>query len=93
MEIDTEIQPSNNVMAAAEGKSVNTESIKNPDFSTVIDLNDEALKVFIDKREGVSIIYKAFDCCRRSWHLKVDIDPISKGVSLWVIEREEPLEE
>jgi hypothetical protein len=43
--------------------------------------------------KGVSILSKAFNSERRSWHLKIDIETRTNNISVWVIERGETLME
>ncbi|CDW79156.1 leucine rich repeat family protein [Stylonychia lemnae] len=49
-------------------------------------INLDQIKVDFEKNKGSTIITKAFDFGRRSWHLKIDID-YDKNVSLWIVER------
>ena len=56
---------------------------KDPVYQT--SLNLDSLKGDMEANKGASIISKAFEFGRRSWHIKIDIDE-EKNVSLWVIE-------
>ena len=42
-------------------------------------------------QSGVSIISKAFNACRRSFHIKLDIGKTDKSVSIWLVERGQPI--
>eukprot|EP00347_Sterkiella_histriomuscorum_P021918 403332320 len=46
----------------------------------------ENLKQDFEKNKSISLIYKAYDFGRRSWHVKMDIDSES-NVSVWILER------
>jgi len=60
-------------------------------FTFDIDLKEPETSEMLEKETtGVSFFSKAFDHCRRSWHLKVDIDKSENTVSLYLIERGEP---
>jgi hypothetical protein len=41
---------------------------------------------------GVSILSKAFNKERRSWHIKIDICAKTKNISVWIVERGESLD-
>lgn len=45
-----------------------------------------------EKDGSVTLVTKAFDAARRSWHLKVDIDK-NEYMSLWLVERGQPIGE
>jgi hypothetical protein len=47
------------------------------------------IKNEFEKNKGATIICKAFDFGRRSWHLKIDID-YDNNISLWLMERGVP---
>jgi hypothetical protein len=42
---------------------------------------------------GVSILSKAFNSERRSWHIKIDICAKTRNVSVWIVERGETIDE
>jgi hypothetical protein len=54
-----------------------------------IDLTEKEVKDKLTKKIAITLLSKSFDACRRSWHLKVDIDPKDKSVSLFLLERGE----
>jgi len=44
-----------------------------------------------EKEGSITVFTKAFDAARRSWHLKIDIDK-NENLSLWLVERGQPIE-
>lgn len=52
----------------------------------MVQIRMDDLKAEFEKNKGISIVFKAFDFARRSWHLKMDID-YENNVSLWIVER------
>jgi len=60
---------------------------KHPAKEQGISLKNKLDKV---KAEGLTFISEAFDCARRSWHLKLDIDQ-TFNISVWLVERGPPL--
>ena len=83
-------KPADNVYVVSDGQAGNTQAIKKPLCTFTIDMTEEEIKQRLDKKLGVTCISRAFDAARRSWHLKVDIDPVDRSISLWVLERGEP---
>jgi hypothetical protein len=43
-----------------------------------------------NEKKGLTIFSNVFDCSRRSWHLKIDINS-NLEMSLWIIERGLPI--
>ena len=82
-------KPANNVFQIGENKSANTEPIKNPLLTYEIDLTEKEVKDKLTKKIAITLLSQSFDACRRSWHLKVDIDPSDKSMSLYLLERGE----
>ena len=66
--------------------------IKSPDYQLEIDLTEpEAAKHLQEGKPGLSFFSSAFDAHRRSWHLKVDILKETGEISLYIVERGEPV--
>lgn len=61
-----------------------------PQYQTLINLDDQAVKNSYEKNKGLTVFSKAFDFGRRSWMLKVDID-YEGNVSLFLVERGPPM--
>ena len=72
-----------------------TGPIKKPVFTIELDLQEKAVSDLMNVHEGkgVTILSKAFNSERRSWHLKIDIQAKTNSISVWIVERGEPLKE
>lgn len=58
------------------------------DFVFDFDVNTAEIKLKIREDGGATVLSQAFDACRRSWHLKLDVTQKSLGVFL--VERGKP---
>jgi hypothetical protein len=60
-----------------------------------LDLQEKAIVDLMTMHDarGISILSKAFNSERRSWHLKIDICAKTKNVSVWIVERGETIDE
>ena len=89
-----EMKPANNVFELQDGQP-DTGPIKKPVFTIQLDLEEKGIHNLLTMPEGkgVSILSKAFNSERRSWHLKIDIDQRTKNISVWILERGETITE
>jgi len=60
-----------------------------------LDLEEKAILDLMTMHDarGVSILSKAFNSERRSWHIKIDICAKTKNISVWIVERGETIDE
>ena len=88
------MKPANNVFELQDGQP-DTGPIKKPSFTIQLDLEEKGIRdlMTMPESKGVSILSKAFNSERRSWHLKIDIEARTNNISAWVIERGETLME
>lgn len=86
------MKPTNNVFELADGQP-DTGPITKPAFTLELDLLEKEFRDLMDLHDGkgVSILSKAFNSDRRSWHIKVDICAKTKNISVFVVERGEAL--
>jgi hypothetical protein len=55
-------------------------------------LLDKDLKEQMSKeQEGVTLVSKAFNSGRRSFHVKLDISKVNNSISVWLVERSKPI--
>jgi hypothetical protein len=67
------------------GKPITDE---NATFTWELNLYEKEIKnKLAEESEGITLMSCAFDACRRSFHLKLDICKASNQVSIWLVER------
>jgi hypothetical protein len=47
---------------------------------------------FEKELEGITLVSKAFNSGRRSFHVKLDISKVTNSISVWLVERSKPID-
>ena len=91
LRLENTFGPAKNVCVYADGQT-DVGPIKSPNYQLTIDLTEpETAKHLQEGKPGLSFFSSAFDEGRRSWHLKVDILKETGEISLYIVERGEPV--